>query len=70
MKAILTRAYACAPEGHTVLKFEAGQTIEGTAASMALADGAAIEVQDMDPIETKVEAPEETKAPRKRARKA
>lgn len=78
MKAILTRAYACAPEGHTVFKFEAGAMVEGRVADLALSDGAAIEVQAMAPLETKIETPEETKItppdeakkPRGRPRKA
>lgn len=61
MKAILTRSYACAPEGHTVVKFEAGTMVEGIVAELALADGAATEAQAIPPLETKIEAPEETK---------
>ncbi len=70
MKAILTRSYACAPEGHTVLKFEAGSVLEGRAAELALADGAAVEANAMPVLETKIEPPTETKKrgrPRKEA---
>lgn len=70
MKAILTRPYACAPEGHTVVKHEAGATVTGRVAEMALADGAAVEVREHEPFETKIAPPDETKAaPKKRARK-
>lgn len=70
MKAILTRPYACAPEGHTVVKHEAGATVMGRVAEMALADGAAVEVREHEPFETKIAPPDETKAaPKKRARK-
>lgn len=78
MKVILTRSYACAPEGHTVFNFEAGAAVEGKIAELALADGAATQAQAMPPLETKVETPEETKItppdeakkPRGRPRKA
>lgn len=70
MKAILSRAYSCAPEGHTVMKYEAGAMLHGRAAEMALADGAAVEVREHEPDETKIAPPDETKAPpKKRARK-
>lgn len=61
MKAKLTRNYACAPDGHTVLKFEAGAILEGRAAEIALADGVAIEVNAFPVLETKIEQPPETK---------
>lgn len=78
MKATLLRAYACAPEGHTVIKFMAGETVEGIVAQMALSDGAAVEAQALPVLETKIETPEETKIispeevkkPRGRPRKA
>lgn len=70
MKVILSRAYACAPDGHTVHRYEAGETLHGRAAEFALADGAGIEVSAMEPLETKITPPTETKAPaKKRAKK-
>lgn len=63
MKATLLQDYACAPEGHTVLKFKAGTVLESPIAELAIADGAAIEIQSMPNLETKVEAPK--KKPRK-----
>lgn len=70
MRVILSRAYACAPEGHTVLKFKAGTVLEGRAAELALSDGAAVEAGAMPDLETKIEQPAETKRrgrPRKEA---
>lgn len=70
MKALLTRSYACAPEGHTVLRWAAGTVLEGRAAEMALSEGAAVEVSAMPDLETKIEQPPETKKrgrPRKEA---
>jgi hypothetical protein len=55
MKATLLQDYICAPEGHTVLKFKAGMTLESPIAEMAIADGAAIEIQSMPDLETKIE---------------
>lgn len=69
MKIVLAMDYACAPEGHTVVKFKAGDEVTGKAAELALADGAAFEAPGMGDLETKVEEPDETKdAPRKRGR--
>lgn len=73
MKAILTRAYSCAPEGHTVLKFETGVILHGRAAEMALADGAAIEIQaiEQSDLEKNDEVYEpEKNAPKKKKRNA
>ena len=56
MKATLLQDYICAPEGHTVLKFKAGMTLESPIAEMAIADGAAIEIQSMPDLETKIES--------------
>ena len=56
MKATLLQDYICAPDGHTVLKFKAGMTLESPIAEMAIADGAAIEIQSMPDLETKIEA--------------
>jgi hypothetical protein len=63
MKAILLHDYACALEGHTILKFKAGTTIESPIAEMAIADGVAIEIQSISDLETKIETP------KKKARK-
>ena len=63
MKATLLHDYACAPEGHTILKFKAGTTIESPIAEMAIADGVAIEIQSIPDLETKIETP------KKRAKK-
>lgn len=69
MKAVLSKPYACAPEGHTVVKYEAGAIVEGEVARMALADNVALEIREID-FETKVEEPEEVKAaPKKKAKK-
>ena len=56
MKATLLQDYICAPEGHTVLKFKAGTTLESPIAEMAIADGAAIEIQSMPDLEIKIES--------------
>lgn len=64
MKARLTRAWACAPEGHTVVRFDANSIVDGRIAELALADGVAIEHREMAPLEVKAEA----EAPRRRGR--
>lgn len=69
MKATLIRNYVCAPEGHTVFRFDAGMTIEGDLAKMALADGAAIEIASIMSFEKKIEKPEETKVEAKKKTK-
>ena len=62
MTVILFKDYSCAPDGHTVMRFKAGDVIEGKAADMALADGAGF-----TPVEeTKVEPPLEKKRGRPR----
>lgn len=40
MRVKLTRDYSCAPEGHTVMRFKAGDVLTGVAAELALADKA------------------------------
>ncbi len=55
MKATLTRDYMFAPEGHTVLKFKVGSIVDGNLAVVAVADGAAIEIQSIPDLETKIE---------------
>ena len=57
----LIRAYACAPEGHTVFRYAAGTVLHGMAAKLALADGAGHEIGVIEPLETKVTGPDETK---------
>lgn len=70
MKARIIRSWACAPEGHTIIRFEAGDTVEGKVAELALADDAAVEISVMPALETKIEPPSETKTSAKnRARK-
>jgi hypothetical protein len=62
MKAKITspNGYKCAPEGHTIMHFDAGSIVEGVVAEMAILDGHAMAFQDVE-IETKVVAPDEIK---------
>jgi hypothetical protein len=62
MKAKITNpnGYKCAPEGHTIMHFDAGSIVEGVIAEMAILDGHAMAFQDVE-IETKVVAPTEIK---------
>jgi hypothetical protein len=62
MKAKITNpnGYKCAPEGHTIIHFDAGAIVEGVVAEMAILDGHAMAFQDVE-IETKVVAPAEIK---------
>ena len=69
MKARLIRAWACAPEGHTVVRFEANTIVDGRIADLALADGIAIEHREMAPLEVKIDPAPEVKRPRGRPRK-
>jgi hypothetical protein len=69
MKARIIRSWACAPEGHTIIRYDAGENVEGKVAELALADGAAVEVNDMSALENKIEQPLEVKRPRGRPRK-
>lgn len=64
-RAKITRptGYNCAPQGHTVVNFPMGTIVDGEVAEWALADRAASAM-----LEKKVEAPEETKAPKRRGR--
>ena len=68
MKVKLTRPFACAPEGHTVVRFDANAILEGELAKMAFDEGSGIEVNEAPVLETKVEAPA-VDAPKKKARK-
>ena len=63
MKAKITNpnGYKCAPEGHTIMHFDAGSIVEGVIAEMAILDGHAMAFQDVE-IETKVVTPAEIKA--------
>ena len=63
MKAKITNpnGYKCAPEGHTIMHFDAGSIVEGVVAEMAILDGHATVFQDVE-IETKIVAPAEIKA--------
>jgi Ni,Fe-hydrogenase III small subunit len=71
MKAKLIRAWACAPEGHTVVRFEANTIVDGRIAELALADGVAIEHREMVPLDVKIDpapfAPRGRGRPRKEA---
>lgn len=61
MKVTLTRNYKCAPEGHTTLSFSKGDTVDGKAAEMALADKAAKKdtpKRNPKPAEAKTPAPD------------
>lgn len=69
MKARIIRSWACAPEGHTIIRYDAGETVEGKVAELALADNAAVEVNAMPAFEIKIEQPLEIKRPRGRPRK-
>ena len=69
MKARIIRSWACAPEGHTIIRYDAGENVEGKVAELALADGAAVEVNVMSALENKIEQPLEVKRPRGRPRK-
>jgi len=54
MQIILFRDYACAPDGHTTIRYKAGDVVTGKAAELALADGAAFEAGEPPKLETKV----------------
>lgn len=71
MKAKITtpNGYKCAPEGHTIMHFDAGSIVEGVIAEMAILDGHATAFQDVE-IEAKVVAPTETKVESKADTKA
>lgn len=61
MQIILHQDYACAPDGHTTLRFVAGDVLTGRAAELALTDGAGF-----DPaLENKIEPKLQTKRGRK-----
>lgn len=64
MKAVLTRDFSIAPEGHTVFHYKTGDQVTGKVAESALANNAAIEISDIAPLEKKIEAVTETKSRR------
>lgn len=55
----LERDYRCAPEGHTVESYKAGDVVTGRVAELALQDGAAKRIRA--PRVTKPAAPNEAK---------
>ena len=59
--------WKAAPEGHTVNFYAGGTIVEGKLAEMAIRSGGGTPLQDPRD-ETKVDAPQETKAKRKRGR--
>jgi hypothetical protein len=59
---VLHKDFACAPDGHTVFRFRAGDILTGNAAELALADDAGHEPQS---LEVKVIVTPETKGRRK-----
>lgn len=62
MKTVLHQDWSCAPDGHTVLRFKAGDTLTGRAAELALADGVGF-----NPVEETKPAPKlETKKGRRK----
>jgi hypothetical protein len=65
MKIKLIRPFSCAPEGHTVVRFDAGAILEGELAKMALEEGSGVEIAEAPILETKIEAPEEKKTVRR-----
>lgn len=61
MKVKLIRPFACAPEGHTVIRFDANEILEGNLAKMALEEGSGIEIAEALVLETKVETKKKSK---------
>jgi len=57
VQAKLIHKFSCAPEGHTVVHFEAGSILTGDLAKVALEQGLAIEVSESPVLETKIETP-------------
>ena len=60
---VLHRDFSCAPEGHTVFRFRAGDILTGREAELALADDAGHEPKS---LEVKVVADVETKQGRRK----
>lgn len=67
MKALLTRDFSIAPEGHTVFHFKMGDQVIGKTAEIALANNAAIEISDIAPLEKKVQIAAEAKSRRSKS---
>lgn len=67
MKALLTRDFSIAPEGHTVFHFKMNDQVTGKTAEIALANNAAIEISDIVPLEKKVQIATETKSRRSKS---
>jgi hypothetical protein len=65
---ITAPVYKCAPEGHTVFRYQQGDIVTGRVADLALSDGAG-QVIAHD-LETKITPPAEKKIPRTYRRKA
>lgn len=68
-KAKITKpdGYKCCPEGHTAVLFPFGAVVDGQVAKWALEDKAASRMFDKaEPLENKMDAPDENKAPAKR----
>ena len=68
MKAVITKDFSIAPEGHTVFHYKTGEEVSGKIAEIALASDAAIEVAEIVQLETKISPPQETKAKRQKSR--
>lgn len=68
MKAVLTKDFSIAPEGHTVYHYKTGDQVSGKIAEIAIASEAAIEIADIATLETKISPPPETKAKRQKSR--
>jgi len=71
MKAEITapQGFRIAPEGHTVLTFKYGETVDGRIAEEAIAAGAARKVDEIAAsLEYKEEAPKKRGRPRKEVR--
>lgn len=61
--------FKCAPDGHTVVAYPYGTVVDGVVADWALDAKAASRMLQNPVMETKIEAPAEVKAKRKRGRK-
>lgn len=68
MKAVITRDFSIAPEGHTVYHYKTGDKVSGKVAEVAVANQAALEIADIETLETKISPPQETKAKRHKSR--
>lgn len=66
MQARITKPFRCAPEGHTVVTFQPGDTVEGKVARWAVAAGCANEAGKRVAPENKALTPPENKKRGKR----